>query len=220
MDRINEGYVTIRMVDEPSLRSRWVWIVAATPALLVVHWIGPQQPAPLSFTLAFTLLGIIPFALATAFGLRHSDLGLGWGNARLGVAIVAIGTPLAVIGGYVGAQNPEIRQAYPLDPTVTTAAAVFAIHALLYLLYYVGFDFFFRGFLLFGLLPRFGPRASNLFQAGLATLVHVGKPTAELIAAFPASLLFGYVTLRTGSIWYAVLGHWIVGVAMDWVILR
>ncbi len=220
MDRINEGYVTIRMVDEPSLRSRWVWIVAATPALLVVHWIGHQQPAPLSFTLAFTLLGIIPFALATAFGLRHSDLGLGWGNARLGVAIVAIGTPLAVIGGYVGAQNPEIRQAYPLDPTVTTAAAVFAIHALLYLLYYVGFDFFFRGFLLFGLLPRFGPRASNLFQAGLATLVHVGKPTAELIAAFPASLLFGYVTLRTGSIWYAVLGHWIVGVAMDWVILR
>ncbi len=212
--------MAIRVVDNVPHRSGWVWIVAATPAVLVVHWVGHQQPAPLSFTLAFTLLGIIPFALATAFGLRHSDLGLGWGNARLGLTIVAIATPFAILGGYVGAQDPAIQQVYPLDPTVTTAAAVFAIHALLYLLYYVGVDFFFRGFLLFGLLPRLGPIASNLFQAGLTTLVHVGKPTTELMAAFPASLLFGYVTLRTGSIWYAVVGHWIVGVAMDWFILR
>ena len=212
--------MAIRIVDGGPTRSRWVWIVAATPALLVIHWIGHQSPAPLSFTLAFTLLGILPFTLAAAVGLRHSDLGLGMGNLKLGLIVISVGTPFAVLGGYVGAQNPAIQQAYPLDPNVTTAVAVFTVHALLYLLYYIGFDFFFRGFLLFGLLPRFGPIASNLFQAGLATLVHVGKPTTELIAAFPASLLFGYVTLRTGSIWYAVFGHWMVGLAMDWFILR
>ncbi len=206
--------------DAPAGRSRWVWIVAATPALLVVHWIGHQFPAPLSFTFAFTLLGLVPFSLAAAFGLRHRELGLGLGNVKLGLIILAISTPFAVLGGYVGAQDDAIRQAYPLDPNLTLGMLVFGAHAVMYLLYYAGFDFFFRGFLLFGLLPRFGPLASNVFQAGLATLVHVGKPTTELVAAFPASLLFGYITLRTGSIWYAVIGHWVVGVTMDWVLLR
>ena len=45
------------------------------------------------------------------------------------------------------------------------------------------------------------PRRQTCFQTGLAMLVHFGKPGVELAAAFPARLLFGWVTLRTGSIW-------------------
>lgn len=40
-----------------------------------------------------------------------------------------------------------------------------------------------------------------VMQAGLATLVNLCNPGIELAAAFPASLLFGGITLRTGSSW-------------------
>jgi membrane protease YdiL (CAAX protease family) len=40
-----------------------------------------------------------------------------------------------------------------------------------------------------------------------------------LAAAFPASLIFGWIALRTGSIWYALGIHWAVGVALDWFLL-
>jgi membrane protease YdiL (CAAX protease family) len=37
----------------------------------------------------------------------------------------------------------------------------------------------------------------------------------ELAAAFPASLLFGWIVLRTRSIWYVVAIHAAVGLALD-----
>ena len=40
-----------------------------------------------------------------------------------------------------------------------------------------------------------------------------------MLAAFPASLLFGWATLRTGSIWCALAVHWVVGVSMDWFLV-
>jgi membrane protease YdiL (CAAX protease family) len=41
-----------------------------------------------------------------------------------------------------------------------------------------------------------------------------------LLAVFPASLIFGYGTLRLRSIWYAVLVHWALGVSLDWFLLN
>jgi membrane protease YdiL (CAAX protease family) len=107
---------------------------------------------------------------------------------------------------------------YPLG-AVSLAPAAFAVHAILYLLYYTGFEFHYRGFLLLGLREHLGAAPANLLQAGLATLVHLGKPHVELVAVIPASLLFGWIALRTRSIWYAVAIHWVVGVALDYCLL-
>ncbi|HLU82138.1 MAG TPA: CPBP family glutamic-type intramembrane protease, partial [Trueperaceae bacterium] len=52
-----------------------------------------------------------------------------------------------------------------------------------------------------------------------ATLIHVGKPLAEVIAALPASLLFGVMALRSKSILYPALLHLLIGLALDVAIL-
>ena len=38
--------------------------------------------------------------------------------------------------------------------------------------------------------------------------------------ALPAGLLFGWLSLRLGSIWFVAVIHWLTGVSMDWWILN
>jgi membrane protease YdiL (CAAX protease family) len=180
---------------------------------------GPLVAAELGFVVSFVVLGLIPMMLTRpVYGRPPKDVGLGLGDLRWSGVLLAIGLPLAIAGGYVGAGADPIALVYPLG-TVTRSLGSFVPYAFLYLLYYIGFEFYFRGFLLLGLAERLGPLAAVLFQAGLATLVHAGKPGLEFVAAFPASLLFGWAVLRTRSIWPIVVIHWVVGAWMDWLLL-
>ena len=172
-----------------------------------------------SFLVSFTFLGIATALVAPRLvGRRVTALGLTIGNWKTGRWLLLAGMPVALLVGFLSADSPALAAEYPLGP-VTRALGSFLPHALGYLVYYVGFEFFFRGFLLLGLQERLGARRANLLQSVLAVLIHAGKPISEVAAAFPGSLVFGWLTLRTGSIWYSVALHWLVGVSLDWYII-
>lgn len=88
-----------------------------------------------------------------------------------------------------------------------------------YALYYLAFETFYRGAVMAWARRRFGPAEANLLQALLATLVHLGKPWPETLLAFPASLAFGWLRLRWGSLLPVVVLHLAVGVTLDLVLL-
>jgi membrane protease YdiL (CAAX protease family) len=123
------------------------------------------------------------------------------------------------MAAYVSSRSPAIVAVYPLGGQLAPDPGAFALHAGGYLLYYLGFEYLFRGFLLIGTKDHIGASAANLLQACLATAFHFGKPGLEMAAVFPASLLLGWATLRTGSIWCALALHWIVGVSLDWFLV-
>jgi membrane protease YdiL (CAAX protease family) len=173
----------------------------ASAAALIAFGLGP-------FLLARSVLGKSPFAL-----------GLGLGDYRFALKALAWGVPAAVVAGYIGSRSPVIAAVYPLGGALAPDPAAFATHAGFYLLYYLGFEYLFRGFLLLGTKDAIGPGAATLLQACLATAFHFGKPGMEMAAAFPASLVFGWATLRTGSIWTALAAHWVVGASMDWFLV-
>jgi membrane protease YdiL (CAAX protease family) len=234
-----------RTIVEPPLRAempsrRWPWALALGPVLPAIYWYfgrsdtigalghdgawlrvtGPELNGLLSFLAAFVLLGIVPAALSrTLLGRGPRDLGAGLGNVREGLAWLAAGVPIGIAIGWSSATSPDLAAVYPLGSPELTLAA-FLPHAVGYVLYYTGFEYHFRGFLLLGLERPLGPWAANVLQAGIVTLVHVGKPGVELAAAFPASLLFGWLVLRTRSIWYVVAIHAAVGLALDFFLLR
>ena len=232
--------MAFRLADSGATpRGRWVWAIALAPILPSLNWFfarsttigtlgrqgtwlqvtGPELSGLVAFGATFVLLGLVPALLAgPIYGRRPWQLGLGPGSIRIGAPLLALGIAIAVAVAYGSRTFPELAAVYPLgDPSLAWRSWI--PHVVGYGLYYLGFEYYFRGFLLLGLKPRLGPGASNVLQAGIVTMAHLGKPGIELAAAFPASLVFGWLTLRTGSIWYALGIHWAVGVALDWFIL-
>lgn len=219
---------------------RWAWAFGIATVLVALMWYlgradtlalqrggapwlevtGGALPAGTAFLATFIAFGVGPALLTrSVLGADPRALGLGLGDHRMALKILAFGGPVALIAGYVGSRSPVIAAVYPLGEALGPDPAAFAAHAGLYLLYYLGFEYLFRGFLLLGTKDAIGPAAANLLQACLATAFHFGKPGMEMAAAFPASLAFGWATLRTRSIWCALAAHWVVGVTMDWFLV-
>jgi membrane protease YdiL (CAAX protease family) len=71
----------------------------------------------------------------------------------------------------------------------------------------LGWEFVFRGFLLFALYPVCGPYAIVL-QAVPFTIAHLGKPELETLSCIFGGSAFGYVAWRTRSFLYPFLIHW------------
>lgn len=72
-----------------------------------------------------------------------------------------------------------------------------------------GWEFFFRGFILFAYSRKFGPEALWL-QAVPFALAHIGKPEVETLSTIFGGFAFGWVAYRTRSFVYPFLIHWFV----------
>ena len=70
----------------------------------------------------------------------------------------------------------------------------------------IGWEFLFRGFLLFSLVALMGPTAI-IVQAVPFALAHLGKPEIETITTIIGGSLFGWVAWRTRSFVYPYLIH-------------
>jgi uncharacterized protein len=70
-----------------------------------------------------------------------------------------------------------------------------------------GWEFVFRGLLVFALFPVCGPYAIVL-QAVPFTIAHFGKPELETISCIFGGTGFGYIAWRTKSFYYPFLIHW------------
>ena len=77
------------------------------------------------------------------------------------------------------------------------------------LLELVGWEFFFRGFILFAYARRFGPDALWL-QAVPFALAHIGKPEIETLSTIFGGFAFGWLAYRTRSFVYPFLLHWYI----------
>jgi membrane protease YdiL (CAAX protease family) len=77
------------------------------------------------------------------------------------------------------------------------------------LLELIGWEFFFRGFILFAYARRFGPDALWL-QAVPFALAHIGKPEIETLSTIFGGFAFGWLAYRTRSFIYPFLLHWYI----------
>jgi len=74
-------------------------------------------------------------------------------------------------------------------------------------------EFFYRGFMLFG-LKRLG-RWSIIIQAIPYAYVHLGKPMTEVYYSFFAGAAFGYIDWESESIMPSFLLHWTTSIIFD-----
>jgi membrane protease YdiL (CAAX protease family) len=131
-----------------------------------------------------------------------------------------------VLGAYVAmlvvvliaARTAPFQQAYPLRELVRAEPRYLLYYELTYGFYFFCWEWFFRGFLLFGLASRWG-RWAIVMQAIPFGLLHWGKPTAEIAGSFLAGLFLGELALRARSFLPGFALHWAVATTLDLMVL-
>lgn len=215
-----------------------VMVIVATIALVVFHYLlradvvgvfslargwealtaRPLSPA-LHFAASSLILAVIPVVAARLLGVGFKEMGLGLGRWRVGLVLLVVFLPVAILAGKVGANSLAIRSVYPLDTSLQPNVGAVVGHSLTQFLYFGAWEILFRGVLCLGLAGRIGAGRANALQTALSVVAHFGRPMAETIGAIPAGLIFGWVDLKVKSVWYVAVLHWVVGVSVDVFIL-
>ena len=173
------------------------------------------------FIVFFVLMFVVPVLYVKLVMKRPlSDFGFGLGDIKWGskwlIAIPLLVVPLI----YISSNMPDVQSEYPLAKSLLSDQSNLFVYELGYIVfYYIAWEFFFRGFLLFGLKERFGAFNAVLIQTISSCLIHIDKPEGEIIGSIFIGILFGMIALRSRSIWWVFLLHISIGVLTDLFII-
>ncbi len=174
------------------------------PVLPWTKWISNWETTGLSIkVLDRTLLYfVIPmFFIMLIFRENPKNYGLTFGNWKAGIVITLVAIILiAPILWLVGRGSASMQNYY--KPMVTGLPWSTFLDLF-------GWEFMFRGWLLFGYARKFGPEAIWL-QAVPFALAHIGKPEIETLSTIFGGFAFGWVAWRTKSFVYPLVIHWFV----------
>lgn len=172
--------------------------VVSTLALTTAHYHTAWRPA--SGVLLFLVLPMAIILFVFRENPREYGFQIGDWKAGLALTVGALVFILPVLWFVVKA-NPAMQDYYRplLKPTLP-------MYTFLDL---VGWEFLFRGWILFGYARKIGPDALWL-QAVPFAIAHFGKPEVETLSTIFGGFAFGWVAWRTKSFLYPLLIHWAI----------
>jgi membrane protease YdiL (CAAX protease family) len=150
--------------------------------------------------------------VATIVALRQNPLKWGLGTGRwkwtLGLTVVgAVGSAALLL---LAVRLPVFQRYYdrlgPPQGALWPWIGLFVIDMFVW-------EFFFRGFMLFGLEPAFGEMAVYIQMIPFA-IAHIGKPEIETLSSIAGGILIGYIARYCRSFWPAFVLHVIIGLTM------
>ncbi len=185
---------------------RWLRLPRETPLL------RDYNEYILVSSVALLWLPVLTLAL---FGKGElSEYGLARGDFKTGALYALSMYVLMLPLIYWAAQRPEFRQYYPLDKRTLTDPVYAVYFQIAYGYYLFCWEFFFRGFLTFGLYRWMGWWGVGL-QAGAFALLHYGKPTLEVVGSLIAAFVLSWVALRVKSFLPCFWVHWAVHATLE-----
>jgi membrane protease YdiL (CAAX protease family) len=180
-------------------RRRAITVLVTSALILSISYYHQIAYGSLMYGLMYLVLPLVIILLLRENPLRF---GLGLGDWRRGLNYTLLCLAALVVPIYLFAQVPQMRAYYRPQATsiglswaLWQGAAMFA------------WEFFFRGFLLFGLEEALGDYAAWV-QAVPFTMAHFGKPEVETYTSLLGGVILGYIVLRTRTFYPAWLTHW------------
>lgn len=223
----SENYFYILLLSAPVLLTVYRYFAEAQNFLIyfpglndIAH--GDVYAYLLEYLSFFLLMLLAPLLIAVVSGrssVLHSLFSFKGQRKNLLWALLAIAV-IVVPSAYHASTLPSVQAEYPLPGTLMQDQQPLITYFLgLFFLYYLPWEFFFRGFLLFGLKEKYGTMPAILIQTISSCLVHIGKPTPEIIGSIPFGIIFGMIAIRTKNIWIVVLLHAALGIFTDLFII-
>lgn len=149
---------------------------------------------------------IIPtLVILLLFRERPGAYGFRLGNWRTGLTYTLIGCGLMAVILWFLAQTDGM-QAFYQDRAPDGVFNLIYINAVDLL----GWEFIWRGFMLFGLARVLGPGPAIFLQAVPFAFMHLGKPEIETLSTIFGGAAFGYVAWQSNSFLYPFLIHWFI----------
>ncbi|MGA2447947.1 MAG: CPBP family intramembrane glutamic endopeptidase [Polyangiaceae bacterium] len=188
------------------IRPRWDGGERLLPGLAATAW------KALATT---TLLMGVPVAIVRFVDqIPLAQAGLAVGRARVGIRFVTLFWA-AMLPVLIGASFlPAFRFKYPLAPAAADSLTNLLVYELLMLVYFFGWEFFFRGYFLFMVERHIGHVAVFVQMVPFA-LLHGNKPLPEALGAVLVGIVLGVFALRTRTFLYCTLVHFAVSATMD-----
>jgi membrane protease YdiL (CAAX protease family) len=126
------------------------------------------------------------------------------------VAVLIVG-----INFFASRKNNNLAQ-YPQIRVKQWDSGLLFLSALSWVTYLAGYEFMFRGFLLFTCLESFGYWQAIVINVSLYSLVHLPKGLRETIGSIFFGFILSYMTIRLGSFWFAFLVHITLALSNEW----
>ena len=184
------------------LRFDWKIVIITIVSTLLLMADYYHQFTPYKYWDRVILYLVIPLGIIIfLFRENPQAFGFSLGDWKAGLIIVVIGILfMAPIIYFLGSGDESMKSYY--QPYVnglpwTTFLDLF------------GWEFLFRGWILFGYARKFGPESLWL-QAVPFALMHNGKPEVETLSTIFGGFAFGWVAYRTKSFLYPFLIHWFI----------
>jgi membrane protease YdiL (CAAX protease family) len=133
--------------------------------------------------------------------LRESPAQYGFrlGEWKTGLLFLAAGLSLITLLAFLLTRGGQVQAYYSQRSLKPAEMGLLALQT-------IGWEFIFRGFLLYALL-RLAGTAGIVLQAVPFTLMHFGAPEIETLSCIFGGTLFGYVAWRTRSFIYPFILH-------------
>lgn len=178
---------------------------------------------------AFILFGLLPMIFVKfLFREKLSDYGFSLGELKRVRNLALMFVPLSIWLTWATGENVRYFGTYPYNPMILGGSSSIAegrtfllIYFTLYvLLYYVSWEFFFRGFLQIGTERSVGCFNAILIGTAFSTFAHLGPHAmVETIGAIGGGILWGFFVYRTRSILPSLIMHATLGIGLDFFLL-
>lgn len=154
----------------------------------------------------FILYFILPLLIIILlFRESPAQYGLRIGDWREGLKWVLIGCVLMTIVLLILAKTPAMKSYYAARAPEGTLSILYLTAVDLF-----GWEFMWRGLLLFALAHYLGPGPAIFLQAVPFAFMHLGKPEIETLSTVFGGAAFGFIAWQSGSFLYPFLIHWFI----------
>ena len=173
----------------------------------------------------FSMQGLFGFVVPVIawrlfFDTDTADMGLALGEWRFATVVAALYLPVVAVGTWILSDGTAFQRQYPHYQPAALDWSVFLLYEALFLFYWIGWEYLWRGFVLFGTAPTFGVHAIFVQALPFAAL-HITKPWPEALLSIVGGIALGALVWRCRSFWIAVPIHAAQMMLLDlWCTLR
>lgn len=167
--------------------------------------------------LGFILLGLLPVLIhSAAGGDLEGDMGLTIPTGEQVLFWWLIPVAIFLLGSVLRTGKRINTGFYPQARYLTWSVGKLLVNGLSWVVYLIGYEIAFRGFLFFPLVNGIGLLPATMINCSLYSISHIPKGAGEAFGAFFLGIFFCVITYQTGSILIPVVLHIIMAVGNDW----